>query len=81
MRARQFSPQCVHQRTTLRLTQPTKTKHLAGQLLMLKQGIAALIHGAKLSEIGRNDLQLLTEISPEHRRHDAHRIEYAAAHA
>jgi hypothetical protein len=48
---------------------------------MLKQGIAALIHGAKRSEIGRNDLQLLTEISPEHRRHDAHRIEYAAAHA
>src|SRR5882672_4168539 len=78
---RQLLPQRAYQRTTLWLTQPMKTQYFAGQLLMLKQCLAAPVHRAQRSQIRRCDMELLTEMPPEHRWHDAHRIEYSATHA
>ena len=48
---------------------------------MLKQCLAAPVHRAQRSQIRRCDMELLTEMPPEHRWHDAHRIEYSATHA
>jgi hypothetical protein len=58
-----------------------KSQYFAGQLLMLKQRFAAPVHRAQRSQIGRRDMELLTQMPPEHRWHDAHRIEYSATHA
>ena len=73
--------QYAHKRTPLRFSKRVELEDRTGDVLVLEQRPPAPVHRAQRCQIRSGDVELLTEVAPQRRRHDADGLEQSPAHA